>query len=156
MMFIDSPGPGVGYLIFNLLVVLFLLLIPVCFRIRDDIRRKLFLPVAFVSLCGVIVFALFLHAGFDTRYAVDDENVYIRNGFVQRTIIPIASIEHVRREPLIWQPIGFTLKWKGYSNRYVNGISLTTKDRMIFLSPADPDRFLREIRVRIGNTRVLE
>jgi len=156
MMYIDSPGPGGSYLIFNFLVVLFLLLIPVCFKIRDDLRRKLFLPVALVSLCGAVVFALFLHAGFDTRYSMDDESIYIRNGFIQGTTVPLGSIEHVGREPLIWQPVGFTLKWKGYSNRYVNGISLTTKDRVIFLSPADPDRFLREIRVRIDNARDLE
>ena len=152
-MFIDSPGPGGGYLIFNFLIVLFLLIIPVCFRIGDDIRRKLFLPVTIISLCGAVAFTLFLHAGFNTRYAMDDENVYIRNGIVQRTVVPLASVEHVRREPLIWQPVGFTLKWKGYSNRYVNGISLTTGDRVIFLSPADPDSFLREIHIRIGSLR---
>jgi len=156
MMFIDSPGPGGGYLIFNLLVVLFLLCIPVCFRIKDDLRRKLFLPVAFVSLCGVLAFALFLHAGYDTRYTIDEENVYVRNGLIQRATIPIASIEHVDREPLIWQPVGFTLKWKGYANRYVDGISITTRDRVIFLSPADPERFLSEIHVRIGKLRSLE
>jgi hypothetical protein len=152
-MYIDSPSPGGGYLVFNLLVVLFLLLIPLYLRIGNDLRRKLFLPVAIISLGGAVAFALFIHAGFDTSYSMDDENIYIRNGFIQRTTVDLRSIEKIRRESLIRQPIGYTLKWKGFSNRYINGISLTTKDRVIFLSPADPERFLREVRVRMRNTR---
>lgn len=152
-MYVDAPSPGGGYLVFNLLVVLFLLLIPLYFRIGDDLRRKLFLPVTIISLGGAVAFALFIHAGFDTRYAMDDENIYIRNGLVQRTTVDLRSIESIRRESLIRQPIGFTLKWKGFSNRYINGISLTTKDRVIFLSPSDTDRFLREIRIRIRSAR---
>jgi hypothetical protein len=153
MMYIDSPNPGGGYLIFNFLVVLFLLLIPLYFRMGDDLRRKLLLPVTIISLGGAVAFALFIHAGFDTSYSMDDENIYIRNGFIQRTTVDLRSIEKIRRESLIRQPIGYTLKWKGFSNRYINGISLTTKDRVIFLSPADPERFLREVRVRMRNTR---
>jgi uncharacterized membrane protein YdbT with pleckstrin-like domain len=156
MMYVDAPGPGGGYLIFNLLVVLFLLLIPLSLRMKEGTRRKLFLPVAVISLCGVVAFAIIIHAGFETRYAMDDRNLYIRSGLIQRTTVPLGLIEHVGREPLIWQPVGFTLKWKGYSNRYVNGISLTTKNRVIFLSPADTERFLREIHIRIGNVRSLE
>lgn len=152
-MYIDSPNPGGGYLIFNFLVVLFLLLIPLYFRMGDDLRRKLLLPVTIISLGGAVAFALFIHAGFDTSYSMDDENIYIRNGFIQRTTVDLRSIEKIRRESLIRQPIGYTLKWKGFSNRYINGISLTTKDRVIFLSPADPERFLREVRVRMRNTR---
>lgn len=152
-MYFDTPDPGGSYLVFNFLVVLFLLLIPFGFKMKDDLRKKLFLPVTVISMCGVVAFVLFLHAGFDTQYIMDDENIYIRNGLIQRTTIALESIEDVEREPLIWQPVGFTLKWKGFSNRYVDGISIKTRDSVIFLSPADTGRFLREIHVRIKRAK---
>lgn len=147
-MFIDKPDPGIGYILFNGLVILFLLLIPFFLKNIKHLRLTLFIPVCVICVCGAIIFALFLHAGFYTEYIIDDQNISIKNGLIQKTTVALKSIERVENEPLIWQPIGFTLKWKGYSNRWINGISLRTAKRVIFLSPKNINRFLDEIRQR--------
>ena len=149
-MFIDRPEPGTAYVVFLALTVLGLLAVPLILWNIKPMRPAVLIPVGVVSVAGAVVLALFLMAGFDTEYVIDDQHIRIRNGLIQKTTVELETIESVEKEPLIRQPIGFTFKWKGYCNRWTNGISIRTAKRVIFLSPADVDRFIEEIEKRRG------
>lgn len=148
-MFIDKPIPGTGYVFFMALLMAACIFMP--FILRHFFRFRLPLHIALiVSLWGAAsIFGIIIHALYNTHYTLTERTLHLECGTLIEEEIPLADIRNVQTVAYIPQSLGWTLKWKGFCNRFYNGVRFNVSNRTIFISPTDPEEFMKLLMERI-------
>jgi hypothetical protein len=154
-MLIDRPAPSVSYVLLYLGLIVFLVALPLFLKRYRKLRGVLTVVVFAVCFLAAAVFAVFLSAGFTTRYSLDNNTLSLRSGFLSATQVKLEAIRSVDKVPLNWQALGWALNKTGFCVRFDNCLRLTTQQRVVYLSPRDPDQFMLEILSRQKKSNLL-
>lgn len=149
-MYYDNPSPGIGYLILNIAAIIVMVLIPILFRERLAEKPGLTPFIIVICAAGAIVFGIIIHASFNTTYSIEDGSLELKNGILLKGEYEIDDIESVDKTAFNFQTFGSAFNLRGHCNRFTGGVKVSTGNRVIYISPADPDAFIAELRKRKG------
>jgi hypothetical protein len=154
-MLIDKPSPSISFVLLYLGLIVFLVALPLFLKRYRKLRGVLGVIVFVVCFLAAAVFAVFLTSGFTTRYTLDNNTLTLRSGLLNATEVKLEAIRSIDKVPLNWQALGWALNRTGYCVRFANGLRLTTQQRVIYLTPRDPDQFMTEILSRQRESNIL-
>jgi len=154
-MLIDRPAPSVSYVLLYLGLIVFLVALPVFLKIFRRLRGVLTVVVFAICFLAAAAFAVFLSAGFTTRYTLDNNSLSLRSGLLSATQVKLEAIRSLEKVPLHWQGLGWALNRTGFCVRFVDCLRLTTRQRVIYLSPRNPDEFILEVLSRQKESNLL-
>ncbi len=154
-MLIDKPTPSVSFVLLYLGLIVFLIVLPLFLKRYRKLRGALAVVVFAVCFLAAAVFAVFLTAGFTTQYTLDNNILSPRSGFWSSTQVKLEAIRSVDKVPLNWQALGWALNRTGFCVRFANCLRVTTPQRVIYLTPRDPDQFMQELLSRHKESNLL-
>ena len=154
-MLIDRPAPSVSYVLLYLGLIVFLVALPLFLKRYKRLRGALKVVVFAASFLAAAVFAVFLIAGFTTQYSLDNNTLTLQSGFWSSTQVKLEAVRSVDKVPLNWQGLGWALNRTGFCVRFANCLRVTTQQKVVYLSPRDPDQFLQEVLSRQKESNLL-
>ncbi|GEM_PF-3050593 len=153
-MYTDAPDPGAGFLSVNIITIIILFAIPILYYNRLAANTSLLILVLIACIGGSIVSGFIIHAALNTRYSMDESTLTVRNGHILRAEFTLEDIRDIRPVSFNRQTFGTAFSLRGYCNRFIGGVRISTDDLVIYLSPSDPAALIEELDRRRGKAAV--
>lgn len=151
-LFIDKPRPGKGFLLLLNVVITGSFLLILHRVIADSLNDPLTLTGA---VMGIIILALVnwlvRKSARGTSYRISENTLELRCGYIYKKIRigQILDISHARSHKELVNPF---LRRQGFCNRFTNLVRLDIKGDTVFLSPSDPEQFIKILRSLIPDS----
>lgn len=143
----DSPSPGIGYLLFIILVFGGVL---AAVAAGDGSAPGERVAQFGVGLLMAGLFVLMLHAALRTSYRVEGSLLHMRSG-VFRSTVDLRSVRGIERCGFNQRTLGWSMGGsRGFCNRFTNGVRMRSGGDYVFISPSDPEQFVRRLEVYIS------
>jgi uncharacterized membrane protein YdbT with pleckstrin-like domain len=154
MGYMDKPRPSRGYVSYYMFIiaVFFLICLLLTFIVESRDLYSFIFGVSFnfgyFYICFLpmaFAIALVIHAAYNTEYLIEEGKLWMKFGPLSKKSVSldeIESIERVKSVPVIYSS---RLVWNWYCNRFKNVIRIATKNKIIWVSPEDNDRFIQEL-----------
>ncbi len=143
MTYEDKPRPGRGYLlcIYGILAgSLLVVLLELDLNDPLTITGAVLVIVILIPVCWFV-----LNSTNHTSYRISDNTLELRCGIRYKNIRlgQILEISHARSRKELVNPF---FRRQGFCNRFTNLVRLDIKGDTVFLSPSDPEQFIKILR----------
>lgn len=147
-MIIDKPSPSMTYVLFNIIFLILFLLGP--FILNHFIKFRLPLLICLIMiLWGTAgVMGLVVHAAHNTEYSMDETTLTLQCGYMMDEKIALDKIHDIRPVMINFQTMGWSTRWRGFCNRFGNGLKISVNGIRYYISPENPQHFLNELRTK--------